>query len=176
MLDPGAGQPALNVDPNIASDVGIGSFIQRIGDFIVDLLDEEDGARKGHAIKDHVNRTDDWLRARIRDSYEDRLGIFFETDTRAGTFPSVEAANKLINSILSRNLDVLTEVAAPRLRRVALKAFFGSPTGREAYTVDSWKRNAPIFFRTTYGAAVVIIHDKRRAKGYSVLTAFPIFD
>ncbi len=124
MLDPTADQTALNVDPNIASDVGIGSLIHHIGDVIVDLLDEENGPHKGHAIKDHVNRTDDWLRARIRDSYEERLGIFFETDTRAGTFPSVEAANKLINSILSRNLDVLTEVAAGRLRRVALKAFF----------------------------------------------------
>ncbi len=169
-------QVALNIDPNVVSDAGLGGLIQSVGDFIVNLLDEEGGVHKGHAIQDHVGRTDEWLRDRIRNSYDDRLGFLIQRDTRAGTFPSVEAANKLVNSILSRNLQIVTEVAAGRIGRAALRAMFGSPTGREAYTVDSWKRNAPIFFRVTYGAAVVIIHDKRKPKGYSVLTAFPIFD
>lgn len=131
MLDP-TDQVALNINPKVARDSGFSSLIQSIGEFIVNLLDEEGGAHKGHAIQDHVGRTDEWLRERIRNSYDDRLGFLIQRDTRAGTFSSVEAANKLVNSILSRNLQVVSEVAAGRIERAALKAIFGSHTGREA--------------------------------------------
>lgn len=131
MLDP-TDQVALNINPKVARDSGFSSLIQSIGEFIVNLLDEEGGAHKGHAIQDHVDRTDEWLRERTRNSYDDRLGFLIQRDTRAGTFSSVEAANKLVNSILSRNLQVVSEVAAGRIERAALKAIFGSHTGREA--------------------------------------------
>ncbi|MEK4035633.1 phage portal protein [Methylocystis sp. IM2] len=43
LLDPGADQTALNVDPNVISDA-LGNLTHEVADFLVNLLDEEGGA------------------------------------------------------------------------------------------------------------------------------------
>jgi hypothetical protein len=46
----------------------------------------------------------------------------------------------------------------------------------EAFIIDPWKRNAAIFFRDTFGAAVIVVHNRNSGMGYSITSAFPIFD
>jgi len=169
---------AFAVDPNVSIEAGFGDNIQRTAEEpLIDLRDEERGSHGGHAITDHVGKTDNQLRDRIRNSYEEHWGGWAESDTRAGSFPSIEAANKLINSVLAKNASAVEEVISGRVTRsVLLKSSFDSPTGREAYVLTPWKRNAPVFFRNTRGAAVLITQDKKAKKGYSIITAFPVFE
>lgn len=169
---------AFAVDPNVSREAEFSNNVQRTADKpLVDLRDEEGGSHRGHAITDHMGKTDNQLRDRIRNSYKEHWGGWAESDTRAGSFSSVEAANKLINSVLAKNASIVEDVISGRITRsVLLKAFFDPPTGREAYVLTPWKRNASVFFRNTHGAAVLITQDKKAKKGYSVITAFPVFD
>ncbi len=74
----------------------------------VDLLDEE--AAGGHTVKQHVAKSDQYLLARIRGE-QGQFGIFTVSRRRVGTFTSVEAANKLVNSTLAENAETVAAVA-----------------------------------------------------------------
>ncbi|OJU25994.1 MAG: hypothetical protein BGN91_04045 [Nitrobacter sp. 62-13] len=86
------------------------------------------------------------------------------------SFPSLEAANKLVNSTVARNPDKVDKVVNGLSGRENLDAVFGSPTGTEAYAAT--ERSQP-YIRETYGVRVVIVPDRRSTKGYRVETAFP---
>ena len=67
----------------------------------VDALDED--ALGGHTYERHVGKSEDYLKARVVGSRTNVAGIFTVGERRAGSFTSLEAANKLINSTLSQN-------------------------------------------------------------------------
>jgi hypothetical protein len=141
------------------------------GGYPLDLRDEE--ARGGHAVAEHVGKSPQSLLASLR---ERNLAIITRGDSAdglsVGSFSSLEAANKLVNSTLSQNPDIVDQVATGRLSATTVTARFGSVTGYEAYART--ERSQP-YLRETYGVEVVIRHDPIADKGYHVVTAFPKF-
>jgi hypothetical protein len=91
-------------------------------------------------------------------------------DIRSGSFPSVEAASKLVNSTLAQNRTLVDLVASGRVYEVRVAARFSSPTGIEAYARNG--RAQPII-RETNGVGVFIRHDPASPRGYRVITAYP---
>jgi len=143
-------------------------------------LEEEEGVKNGHTIRDHVGKSPEFLRQRIADSQE--MGLFVSRGRyRAGSFPSIEAANKLVNSTLAQNLAIVDQVASGAiLDRVFVTATFRTKTGIEAFLPVSERRRwflpskiASIYIRDTYGVGVVIYHDPTAKNGFRVLTAYP---
>lgn len=83
----------------------------------------------------------------------------------------LEAANKLVNSTVDQNQVKVDLVIGGLSSREELYAEFGSPTGYEAYART--ERSTP-YIRETDGVLVVIVPDEISAKGYRVLTAYPV--
>jgi len=136
--------------------------------YSVDLREEESAG--GHTIQDHVGRSPQSLLARVRG--ERYLGIF-ETIARYrdGSFPSIQAANKLVDATLSRNKEIVDAVANGTLSgRKLITATFTSKTGIEAFRKGEYEQP---YIRDTYGVGVVIIHDPGNRSGYRVVTAYP---
>jgi hypothetical protein len=164
---------ALNTIGAIVSDAG--GLISQIAD-LVDLRDEEGGSYGGHAISDHVGKGDEYLQRRVRSSIVGNR-FFGQGDLRAGAFSSLEAANKLVNSVISQNSAIVEAVVSGRIKGAKqISAFFDSPTGREAYALRPWDPSASISMRDTFGAAVIIFRNSATPRGFSILTAFPLFD
>jgi hypothetical protein len=69
----------------------------------VDILKED--ALGGHTFERHVNKSEEYLKARILGNRSNIPYIASWGEKRAGSFSSVEAANKLVNSTLSQNQD-----------------------------------------------------------------------
>jgi hypothetical protein len=133
----------------------------------VDLLAEEQLG--GHTISKHVGKSPEYLLDSIlRDRGE--VGILEYARRRWGSFPSLEAANKLVNSTLSQNEAIVERVASGRISRAFLTAQFGSQTGIEAYA--SGPRAQP-YVRDTYGVGVEIRADRRAIRGFRVHSAYP---
>ena len=80
-------------------------------------------------------------------------------------------ANDFVNQTLRENRQRVDAVATGREPKATLEKRFGYVTGYEAYRdlPDSESR-----IRNTYGVRVVIEHDTRSERGYTVRTAFPI--
>ena len=143
------------------------------GGYLVDMLEEE--GLGGHAIERHVAKPEDYLKARILGSRTNIAGIVTFGEARAGSFTSLEAANKLVNSIFSQNqekVDAFVEGRFPSsLPFMLLFAQFDSPTGYEAYARNP--RTQPVM-RSTSGVTVLILRSDRTDKGYYVETAWPM--
>ncbi len=137
----------------------------RLAGYPVDLRDEE--ARGGHTIEKHVSKSPEALVAQVRTAFLQDERAF---DSRAGSFSSLEAATKLVNSTLSQNRAIVDLVASGLRPREVVISRFGSVTGFEA--VMPTARSQP-FFRETYGVGAVIVHDRSSPRGYRVHTAFP---
>jgi hypothetical protein len=143
------------------------------GGYPVELLEEE--GLGGHAIERHVAKPEEYLKARILGSRTNIAGILTFGEARAGSFTSLEAANKLVNSTLSQNQDKVEAFVEGRfpssLPFVFLFAQFDSPTGYEAYARNP--RSHPVM-RSTSGVTVLIRRSDRSDKGYYVETAWPM--
>jgi hypothetical protein len=136
----------------------------------VDLAEEE--ARGGHAIGAHVGRSEISLLAEVTLIAQGAGdAIDFVKGLREGSFPSLEAANKLVNATIAQNQAKIALVVSGLSPRQQLDAEFDSPTGYEAFQRTG--HSAP-YIRPTYGVRVVIVPDKTSPKGYRVDTAFPI--
>ena len=133
----------------------------------VDLVDEE--GRGGHAVKKHVGKSEEFLLNRVRTEVY-RIGMFTIGLETAGTFTSLEAANKLVNSTLSDNAATVAKVVAGELDHARLDKLFEAATGFEAY-----RRNdrSQAYIRSTDSVRVIIVHDKSSPNGFRVITAFP---
>jgi hypothetical protein len=134
----------------------------------VDLLSEEQG--DGHAIEDHVRKSDQWLLNDVRSRATSAInkGDTFD-DFRSGSFTSLEAANKLVNATIAANQGKVDRVVIDRIPKETLDHDFDTPTGREAYMRNE---RSQAVIRDTYSVRVVIVRDSSE-KGYRVLTAFP---
>jgi hypothetical protein len=154
--------------PGGKSDVRVAAGWGRPG-YPIDLQEEE--SRGGHTIGAHVGRSESSLLSEIRQIASGAgAGVDLVRGLREGSFPSLEAANKLVNSTLAQNQDTIALVAAGLLPRAELDAQFDSPTGYEAFLRTG---NSTPYIRPTYGVRVVIVPDPSSAKGYRVDTAFP---
>jgi len=136
----------------------------------VDLLEEE--GLGGHTYARHVGKSDLYLINRVKSEVY-WVGGYEVSLRRAGTFPSVEAANKLTNATLSDpvNRALVESVARGNIGWEAAVSTFSTRTGVEAYA--SSPRSTP-YMRDTYSVTVRIVHDASRARGYRVLTSYPM--
>lgn len=164
-LDTGTRTDAIPDTPDVQVAAGAG----RPG-YPVDLSEEEQLG--GHTIAQHVGKSEDYLLSLINDqeAVSQRHGDLAE-GLREGSCPSLEAANKLVNSAIAQNQDQVDLVTSGLSPRAQSDAEFGSPTGYEAYAKTG--RSTPII-RDTYGVRVIIIPDRNSPNGYRVDTAFPI--
>jgi hypothetical protein len=131
----------------------------------VDLHEEE--ARGGHTISKLVNRSPEALKAQVLEAFDREPRA---QDVRSGSFPSVGAADRLVNSTLDQNRAIVDQVANGTLPGAVVSARFGSVTGIEAVAPNA--RSQP-YLRETYGVGVFIVHNRLSTRGYNVLTAFP---
>lgn len=138
----------------------------------VDILEED--ALGGHTFERHVNKPEQYLKARILDSRRSIPFIGGAGRKRSGSFTSLEAANKLVNSTLSQNQNKLDAFVLGRfpllLPFMYLHSDHDSPTGYEAHAPN--ERSQPAM-RTTYGVTVLVIRSDRSKRGYYVRSAYP---
>jgi hypothetical protein len=87
-----------------------------------------------------------------------------------GSFDSGESANDFVNRTLEQNRNQVEAVATGPSIEAFITYRFGYKTGREAFREDA---DAAPYLRDTYEVGVLIRHDPRAARGYSVITAFP---
>jgi CDI toxin RNase A-like protein len=122
-----------------------------------------------HIRENHVGKTDEELKARIR---RERLpGLFVSAGRdRSGSFASEESARDFISRTIDNNPDEVSRVASGRSKAEFLTWRFGYETGREAYIETP---NSEIRIRKTYNVGVLIAHDPSSEYGYRVVTAFP---
>ncbi len=159
-------QVTTDANPGIQVAAGTG----RSG-YPIDLLEEEQSG--GHTIQEHVGKSEEYLLSRLNDqllSIQSR-GDTAQGLTAQGSFPSLEAADKPVNSTVAQNQGKVDVVAQGLLPRAELDAYFPSPTGYEAFARN--ERSQPEI-RETDGVRVVIVRDASFSRGYRVLTAFPI--
>lgn len=177
----GGGGGAGRNDPRVISDatpdnewIPGAQYAQVTGErrYSVDL--EEEAARGGHGKRDHVEKTrEDLIKELDRDWKRwdtPRLQIT-EYRPAEGSFSSLMQANDLTNQTLRDNRNKVDAVATGQSEYAILEKRFGYVTGYEAYRdlPDSEAR-----IRNTYGVRVLIDHDTRSERGYTVRTAFPI--
>jgi hypothetical protein len=136
--------------------------------FSIDLAQQE--AFGGHTISRHVGKSEDYLLRRTTvGSFT--FGLLEFVPRRAGSFPSLDAATRLINSTLSQNTAIVGLVASGQIRtQQFITGQFSSPTGMEAYRNSA--RSSP-YIRTTYGVGVVIQHAPNLPGGFLLVTAYP---
>jgi phage portal protein BeeE len=161
VINPGDLKPDAPKPDDGGDDAPVQDAADKKKSYNVDLAKEEQ--QGGHAIAEHVGKSDAYLQARVNAPSSN-------TDT-ASSFPSLAAANKLVNSTLSDNTDKVDSVASGKVGSDVVEARFGSATGYEAYKPS---QNAQPVMRDDYGVRVVIRRDPASANGFNVVTAFPI--
>lgn len=136
--------------------------------FSIDLTQQE--AFGGHTIRSHVGKSESYLLRRTTvGSFI--FGLLEFVPMRAGSFPSLDAATRLVNSTLSQNTAIVDLVASGQIRtRQFITGRFSSPTGIEAHRNSP--RSSP-YIRTTYGVAAVIRHAPNLPGGFLLVTAYP---
>ncbi|MGA8170104.1 MAG: RNase A-like domain-containing protein, partial [Methylocystis sp.] len=161
---------ALNVDPHVASDARPDVTPAQGAGYPVDLIEQEQ--RGGHTIERHVTKSEDYL---IRRSEASRKIIGRIDDWAAfGSFTSLQAAGKLVNSTIADNQEIVDQVAAPEdqggLDQAEIKKTFSQPTGYESYAPSG---GAKFQIRNAFSVKVIIRHDETTKSGYRVVTSFP---
>jgi CDI toxin RNase A-like protein len=122
-----------------------------------------------HIIDQHVGKTDEELKARIR--REQFRGLFLTAGRdRNGSFDSIESARDFIERTIENHPESVASVASGRSKQEFLTWRFGYVTGREAY-LDP--RTSDVRIRNTYNVGVAIAHDPSAESGYRVVSAYP---
>ena len=124
----------------------------------IDILEEE--SRGAHILKRHVGKNEDYLRRRIET----------EDIDAAGSFTSVEAANKVINAAIKANKDKVRQVVTGQMSRAVLEWKPESITGYEMYKPSP---NSQARRGDTYWVRVVIERDVSNPRGFRLVTALP---
>jgi hypothetical protein len=114
-----------------------------------------------------VNKNPDTLIAQAREAFLENPNAL---DSRSGSFSSMEAATKLVNSTLAQNRVIVDQVATGTRERATVFKAFDTITGIEAVAPDI--QSSP-YIQQTCKVGVVIVNNRTSRKGYTVLTAFP---
>ena len=122
-----------------------------------------------HIIDNHVAKTDEELKERIRKAQI--RGLFFTVGMdRNGSFDSVESARDFIKRTLDNNSDAVSMVASGRSPDAFVTWRFGYETGKEAFLETP---GSDIRVRKTYSVGVFIAHDTSSEFGYRIISAYP---
>ncbi|MEO8421063.1 MAG: phage portal protein [Hyphomicrobium sp.] len=139
----------------------------------VDVRDEE--GLGGHTIERHVNKPDEYLAARILGNRINIPLLGGGGEKRAGSFTSLEAANKLVNATISEPINqqkIKAFVEAGFFNSLSIQYLykdFDKPTGYEMYGPADRKPER----RITYSVTVRLRRSKSVPKGYYVESAYP---
>lgn len=142
----------------------------------VNLLEHE-GINGAHTIREHVGKSDLFLRNRM--SQKVRVGMFSVYKKGHSTFTSLESANRLVSSTLATGVSARGESFASFMAsdrsEVVLHQRFSAPTGRVAYREGSfsWNKPAPVGMYTGYGVTVVARKSDLMPDGFVIHTAYP---
>lgn len=131
-------------------------------------------ASGGHTIALHIGKGEEFL---IGSVSTPRGRTLFASlyRWRHGTFSSLEAAQRLTNSNLARNADIVNEVVSGRQRRAFITSDFSSVTGFEAYRTTQ-RTSSPIRLRQTFGVGTVIERAPDMPDGFVIITSYPRID
>jgi len=141
----------------------------------ISILEED--AKGGHTYERHINKSDTYLIGRVTGEKIDVPFVAAAGEKRAGSFPSLEAADKLTNSVMS---DPINKAKAEEFGAGSWKYMlpwlfvfkeFDSVTGKEAYTPND--RQQPRI-RETFGVTVLLRRSKTDPRGYFVESAYPM--
>ncbi len=162
--------------PNTADGDDRNPLLHLIGGrtgYPIDLLEEEESG--GHTRKEHIGKSEQYLQGKLLESRYNIGGRIFYGRKRYGSFPSLEAANKLVNSTISQNLAAKIEpfVRGDFLFSLPVLYVFGdftSPTGYEAHAPNN--RSQPAI-RPTYSVTVRLVRSATHPRGYYVNSAWP---
>jgi hypothetical protein len=132
--------------------------------YSVNLQEEE--ARGGHTLRDHVGKTDGYLIGLMNADYErstsGNLEITRFRDAE-GSFATHAEANDYVNQLLKLERDKVDQFVAAPEPWLTLERRIGSVTGKEAFRPNG---DSDPYIRDTYGVRAVIIPDKRAARLY----------
>jgi len=144
------------------------------GNYGIDVT-EEDRLYGGHTYKRHIGKSDEYLKARIVGSRVNIPAVGEGGRKRAGSFASIEAANKLVNATLSDPENVKKIEAFVRrdffymLPVLYVRKSFSSVTGREAYGP---KGRGPDM-RQTYSVELKLLRSNKSPRGFYIRSAYP---
>jgi hypothetical protein len=145
-----------------------GQRIRSAQGYGVNILEEPEAT---HIVSEHVGKSPAYLALRLQRMLVDAAQRGESgTGLSASSFPSLLAAQKLVNSTLSRNSETVAAVARGELPAAILDADFDTPTGYEQYAASE---HAQSISRSTYDVRVVIRHDPSQSKGYAIVSAYP---
>ena len=128
----------------------------------------------GHTIALHVGKSEGFL-IRSVSTPHGRTLFFTLYRWRHGTFPSLETAQKLTNSNLAQNSEIVTAVARGELPDAFVTSTFNSITGIEAYRLTQ-RTSLPVQLRRTFGVGTFIRHAPDMPDGFVVVTSYPRVD
>jgi Bacterial CdiA-CT RNAse A domain/Phage portal protein len=135
--------------------------------YTINLVEED--ARGGHAVRDHVGKSDVELVGVVDRSVIVTPGRTYYKKAQ-GSFLSFEAANDFTNRVLGENRGTVESVARGDVKQIWIDKRFGYPTGKEAF------RPGPAigsYIRPTYSVGVFLVQDKTSSRGYRVHTSYP---
>ena len=128
----------------------------------------------GHTIALHVGKSEAFL-IRSVSTPRGRTLFFSLYRWRHGTFPSLEAAQKLTNSNLAQNSEIVNAVARGELPDAFVTSTFNSVTGTEAYRITQ-RTSSPVRVRPTFGVGTFIRHAPDMPDGFVIVTSYPRVD
>lgn len=134
---------------------------------------EEGGPHGGHTIRDHVNKSDEYLIGEVErrgQRYSIAPSVSVVIYRAEGSFSDVRTANDLVNRALDSDQEKIDRVANSVSASETIDYRVGRTTGKEAYySIESGK----VEMRRTHSVRVVIVADRTLDRGFRVLTAFP---
>jgi len=161
------------VSPDVPNDVTLVDYVPTDGGYPLQDLAEHEAAG-GHTIASHVGKSEEFLLRAVRT--DQVRGLFVsQFRRRHGSFPSLQAAQRLSNSNLSQNADVVQAVATGRRADAFVTSSFPTATGTEAYRTGP-RSSAPILLRQTFGVGTYIRHAPDLPNGFIIITSYPRSD
>lgn len=146
-------------------------LVQLVGDdqYKVNLQEEED-KRNGHAIRDHVGKSDKELMAEVGEFETPNATIVHISE---GSFGSEREAEDYTNMVLAANKGEVDRVVTEKdTSRNPISKRLGFITGKEAFAQSMAGIIIPII-RPTFSVEVVITYAQNSPRGYRVVTSFP---
>ncbi|MHC0054840.1 RNase A-like domain-containing protein [Actibacterium sp. D379-3] len=152
------------------SNVTLIDYVPTDGGYPLQDLSEHE-TEGGHTIALHVGKSEEFLLRVVRT--DQAPGLFVsQFRRRHGSFPSVQAAQRLTNSNLSQNALIVNAVATGQRRRAFITSAFSSATGIEAYRTGP-SASAPVIVRPTFGVGTVIEYAPDMPNGFIIITSYP---
>ncbi len=131
---------------------------------------EEEEARGGHAIREHVGKSYNVL---MSQSGAVEATVKNMVQINEGSYGSIREAKDFTNLALRANKDIVDRVVNNKISRyVAVEERFGAVTGKELFVYSDGK-SISAEMRPTFSVRVIITYAQNSPRGFRVHTSFP---